>query len=162
MFIAKHDLFIPTEIIFIILSFVDKISMRQLLKVDVFKEYRGEIKKYIEQYDSGNVEYWNNVYYGFIKPKIVYEIDNHKLGLYTDSERWSQIMIDCVSDCLYYDTQNLKHIEDNENIDKIMVYNMIASQQLDIDYCKNNIFKTKLDIMCKPDYYSIKYSIKFI
>ena len=151
MYITKHSHYIPPELMFIIFKYMDMCSLRYLLKISNFKPYFEVIKKYIQKYEKKNIEYWNKNYYDFMKPIIENTIARTLMGLYLDSERWSVNMLECVEDCLVFDTHNLNNIENKENIEKIIVYNQKACHTLSEYNC--GLYYDKYEMLYKHDDY---------
>jgi hypothetical protein len=150
MFLETYKINVPTEIMSIIFWMTDINTLRYLLKISNFDIYYNEIDKIIKKYHHNTLNYWNSIYYDYMKPKIIYQIDNNRLGLSLDSARWPSKMVECVEKCLDYDIQNLKNLEDKDNIDTILIYNYNAYVKLNEDYSTNiNLFKNKHTLLSK-------------
>lgn len=116
MSMNKNMIFdLPIEIFSIIITYCDETDLRYLRKIPKLKRYYSIIDKHMDFIGFKTRNYWNSLYFKNIYNNLIKLIENHKLGLHLDADRWHPTMINQVQSNLefnqyYYDILNTQNL----------------------------------------------------
>jgi hypothetical protein len=104
---------LPTELLYIIIEFLDICDLRNMRKVCELRVYRPIFNKYIEKERKAIVDFHQRNQRVAVETNIRYDIANIKLGLNLDSSRWSIYMINVYKDKFDFFENLLPKIKEN-------------------------------------------------
>tara|TARA_B100001758_G_C18087688_1_gene441626 strand:+ start:91 stop:591 length:501 start_codon:yes stop_codon:yes gene_type:complete len=108
-----HLVCFPTELMYIIIEFLDTRDIRNMMKVCELRIYRPIFNKYIEKEQKAIIDFHQRNQRVAVEMNIRYDIKNISLGLERDSGRWTVYMINKYQDKLGFFENLLPKIKEN-------------------------------------------------